>query len=318
MNKDLGIDQSLIAESESGTRLASGSQSIGNDELTEEQLFLQQIESWISACNASCTALDDRNADNESVATPGGIWPYELSLVATYATKTDETNDPSTASTTASPNKLNKCTNYNVNGNPVLLLAAWTDPKTRTARVCDVRDSKVLALVPARHSLMDFSESEIILNSIHVRPHKEGPKNRPELPPLALRLYRMYDAAITRQHAGPSESLTLDPCMWCCAERTRVSASATSATSASSSADPMEAQEPTFVCPLCLIPCHLSCTERAFTRASNSISAEILAKFPSINPDLLPSRFLSSHSANTLQTLCAFCERCLKIPTISS
>jgi hypothetical protein len=325
-----------------------------SEDRKEKICFIRTVELWISACETSHKALEDRVHDNNTTSTPGGLWPHEMSLVATYSTTYDTKADNVATESEASKfvthhpidstkKKLAKCSSYNVNGCATLLVVAWQDVKLRTGRVCDVKDGKVLALVPARHSAMDFTNCEIILNTIHLRPHKEGPKSRPDLPPLAAHLYKMYDAAMTRQNAGHSESLTIDPCVWCnqccnkistssrtpadrsrsqppctaTASPTAQSVSTDSATAiptiaSSSSENPDEEGEPIFVCSLCLLPCHLSCSIQAFANIDRFVPSGLMMKFPTIKPESVPGRLsgLAGHSGveSSLQTLCAFCK----------
>ena len=317
--KGLGIDvESEPVPAEPGTETGSFDNNMIINPLESEHerkknLFVQTVELWISEIDKSQKVLEDRVQDNNTTATPGGVWPYEMSLVATYATTATATTtcEPETSKfvTHASATKnLPKASVYNVNGCATLLIVAWQDAKHFVGRVCDLRDGKVLALVPARHSAMDFSDCEIVLNTIHLRPHKEGPKGRPDLPSLAMRLYKMYDAAMTRQSAGRTESLTIDPCVWCkqccgkiststptiestaittttqkstsCTVTQSNSASAASdvstdlttttsaqaSSSSSLSGNPEEEGESIFICSVCLLPCHLSCSIQAFKK----------------------------------------------------
>ena len=251
------------------------------------------LEQWATGFKAGCELLGARVACNVSQPSLGGVWPHELSLVATYAdvASASPSSGPDPDPPPKRPGSLRACSHYNdLKGSPVVLVVAWVDPvrKVMSGRVCDVKDGKVLALVPARHSLMDFTKSEIILNTIGLRPHKEGPKNRPSLPDIPMRLKHMWETAIARLHASKTESLTVDACVSC----SNKSASSTP------EGDDGEAGEAVFTCPVCMLPWHLSCSEKLVTE-STSFNFECLR--PDGNEQFLPKRFVlpgpSDHNA---------------------
>lgn len=259
------------------------------------------FQTWMKSVDASFKCLKERNDDNKTVGSPGGSWPYSLSMVATYSLdgsddftpRSNNEAEPSSSSASVSvplSSKLPCCSSYNVNNNPVILLVAWKDPSTSalSGRVVDVKDERIMALVPARHSLMNFRSAEIILQSIHVRPHKSGPKDRPALPSLASRCQRMWESAVARLHATSSESVALEPCIWC---------------DKHDSGD--QETEALFICALCLLPCHLSCSKRATEIELSFDSFDMLLS--SNISSLIPKRF-SEVGPKGHNAMCRLCE----------
>ena len=290
------------------------------------------LQLWKKSVESSLQCLQYRKNDNLTVGSPGGSWPHCLSLVATIASG-------SSASTAATTTGLQCCSKYNVNGNPVVLLVAWVDPNQRvlSGRVVDVKEERILALVPARHSLVNFQSAEIILNSIHVRPHKCGPKDRPPLPDIALRCYKMWDASIARRHALATESVSLETCTWCrCEHKVQLSSSASSAglphhgdatatatttTTTTTTTDvETETTEAVFTCALCLLPCHLSCSinvarnhsDISFQSSSSSVDV-VMSETEATSKSLIPKRFCEPgpHGHNAL---CGLCEHYFNKP----
>lgn len=145
-DKELGIDSKSLGCHGSGREFESepadmndmssvcGDKSSESPELTvaerERQQQLKNIKFWIAECDAGRKALEDRITDNNTTTTPGGPWPHELSLVATYPTKSDTVlKSTDTATTGAGVTRCRPCSNYNVNGNATLLVVAWNDSK---------------------------------------------------------------------------------------------------------------------------------------------------------------------------------------------
>ena len=300
--------------------------------------MMRKINIWISEFEKGCDILQHRHTDNVETKTPGGNWPHDLSLVVT---PTGETVTPYVHPFTKKT--IAKCTNYNINGLPTVLVVAWSDPNpaARTARVCDVRDNKVLALVPARHSLMDFRDADVILNSIHVKPHKSGPSGRPPLPDLAQRLIKMYESSLARKYSSMDEPLTLESCLWCgkntsishCSsnsdtsnEPANANVAPSKSTSTSSSATEMTKVtdltgnspdlEQVFICGLCLIPWHISCSKNAFAFATDALHKG-LKKLPKICCDIIPNQFMNS-GINNKTGLCGFCDQSIARRTLES
>ena len=279
----------------------------------------QAFKLWMESLEYSYKCLTDRIVDNHATKTPGGGWPLELSMVATYATETltgtGTESDPSPAPLEhlVTPNGTPvhcACSRYNIKGNPVVLIVAWSDtrPNFLTGRVCDVKDNKVLALVPARHSIMHFQSAEMILHSVHLRPHKSGPSDRPLLPELALRCHRMWEAALARLHALPTESVSLEACVWCGKhEKDNHQDHQDQSTDSSVHMDDLESGEPVFVCALCLLPCHKSCSANAISTAMN---LDFSSTLPTLDVNVVPKRFrqpgIRGHTA-----LCTACEHLL-------
>ncbi len=261
----------------------------------------ESSDAWVTSFTTSYKCLEERHKDNDSVNSPGGAWPHELSLVATYAKPSDpEGAEPGISSSGPGHKvpKLAPCSNYNVNGNPVVLVVAWMEPQptVMSGRVCDIKDGKILALVPARHSLMNFQSCEVILNTLHMRPHKMGPKDRPIVPENAMRLLHMWEAAISRIHAAPNECISLDDCIWCHRrDKTDQDESDTSD------------MNPIFTCSMCLLPCHRACS------VENTSAIDMSKRLPKVDPAVIPKRFTQPgvHGHNAL---CALCEQYLCKP----
>lgn len=267
------------------------------------------LESWWVAFLAGLKALQTRDANNQANPSPGGKWPYELSLVATFASEAPNvdhhaTASPSTAGTgtTAAGAKTKStqlCSAYNDSvGHPVVLLVAWqdTEPTKMLGRVVDIKDGKIVALVPARHAVTDFRGSEVILNTIGARPHREGKKTRPDLPPLAALCLKMWETAIARLHAGPHESVTIEPCVHCNRH--------SDANLADGEGGEIENVEPVFTCAVCLMPCHMSCTAKLKDASDSFLDLSTLR--PDGNQMFMPERFsrLGKAGHNAVCRLC--------------
>ena len=99
------------------------------------------------------------------------------------------------------------------------------------------------------------------------------------------------------------------------------SATAIPTIASSSSENPDEEGEPIFVCSLCLLPCHLSCSIQAFANIDRFVPSGLMMKFPTIKPESVPGRLsgLAGHSGveSSLQTLCAFCKGSIQWRTSS-
>lgn len=253
-------------------------------------------QQWCQGFECGFTLLKDRLAANTAQPALGGVWPHELSLIATYSNPLpdpDAAPEPVTSSSCSS--KLAPCNRYNdVKGNPVVLVIAWVDPnpnpkngKPPSGRVCDVKEGKVLALVPARHMLLDCSSSncEVILNSIGMRPHKEGKKSRPPLPPISAKLKQMWEVAFSRLYSSRDESVTLEPCIKC---------------GAAGLAE--HEDEAVFVCPICSIPWHRSCSAKLLATPFN-----FNALCSSGTRQFLPERFAVA-GPNGHNAVCSLCE----------
>ena len=284
------------------------------------------IQIWKRSVESSLQCLQNRKNDNLTVGSPGGSWPHCLSLVATIASDSSTSESSTSTATTRPTSGPQCCSKYNVNGNPVVLLVAWVDPNARvlSGRVVDIKDEKILALVPARHSLMNFKSAEVILNSIHVRPHKCGPKDRPSLPDMAQRCYKMWDASLARLHALASESVSLETCAWCrCVHKVLASSSDSIGGGIHDrGATTTDAEtEALFTCALCLLPCHLSCSIDAARDHSNisdlafptsSSSVDVVAS--EISPkSFIPKRF-SEPGPHGHNALCGLCEHYFNRP----
>jgi hypothetical protein len=199
-----------------------------------------KFDDWQSAFESGVSAL--RTSISECNDTDlGRAWPYELSLVAMQT--------PVPASVPAAGNDGNDGKLMQQSVITRVGVIAWTMPSLLKGRIIPTPDNHIMALVPSMHKEKDLNQLRctIILPAIGERAHRS--KDRPPLPPLALQLKKMWEAAIDIDGSHSDESLELDNCFWCCKG---------GLASASGSDNAVEA-EPLFTCAVCLLVTHTSC-----------------------------------------------------------
>jgi hypothetical protein len=228
------------------------------------------LSDWESSFMAGFSALERRQQQLENIS-PGGEWPYQLSLIFL-----PDGPDPDVVRLSAGSSATPLVAKHRV------ATVAWTMPSVNKGSIILLPDSQynntVMALNPACPKLSNIRSFDMILPVIGLRPHRS--KDRPPLPDLPLRLKTMWMTAANNRASQECESLSLDYCVWCKGGGAFDSENKTGAPGASL----FEAlTEPVSVCAFCLRVCHFECSVKAakaqaeyfkcFNPSSDSLSA---------------------------------------------